>query len=269
MQKLRYLTVCVVLFGGAVTCWAQTPKTTPELRKTFDELLPKMNGELWGPARDSQERWQEICFQLGAPGNEALRAEACKLMAAKLGPATPAPTRIWLLKQLERLGDGACVNAVAAALDDGDAAVREAARRALADIPAPEAGNKLRAKLESTSDGQLKIGLLGALGYRAEAASVTSVAKELANSNATVVVAAAKALGKIATPEAGQALSAARGKATGEPRLWIDDSLLLVADKLLKGQKKAEAAAIYRDLSKPEEPRSIRVAALKGMLQAK
>jgi hypothetical protein len=269
MQNFRWFVACVVLIGGAATCWAQAPKSTAELRKTFDELLPKMAGDAWGPARDPQQRWQDICFQLGAPGNEALRAEACRLMAARLGPATPASTRIWLLKQLERLGDGPCVDAVAAALDDGDAAVREAARRALADIPAPEAGGKLRAKLASTSEAQLKIGLLAALGYRAEAASVTALARELDNSDPAVVVAAAKALGKIATPEAAQPLSAARGKATGESRLWIDDSLLLVADKLLKAQKKSEAAAIYRDLSKPDEPRSIRVAALKGLLQTK
>ncbi|MGA2253798.1 MAG: HEAT repeat domain-containing protein [Thermoguttaceae bacterium] len=269
MQNLRYFVACVVMFGWALACWAETPKTAPELRKTFDELLPRMGGDAWGPARDSQQQWQDICFQLGAPGNEALRAEACGLMAAKLGRATPATTRIWLLRQLERLGDSRCVDPVAAALDDGDPAVREAARRALADIPASEAGGKLRAKLVSTSDSQLKIGLLGALGYRAEAASVTALARELGNSDPAIVVAAAKALGKIATPEAAQALSAARGKATGEPRLWIDDSLLLAADKLLKAQKKSEAAAIYRDLSKPDEPRSIRVAALKGLLQAK
>jgi HEAT repeat protein len=228
-----------------------------------------MGGEQSGAAADSQQRWQEICFQLGAPGNEALRAEACGLMAARLGPATPQPTRIWLLKQLERLGDGPCVEAVAAALADGDAAVREAARRALANIPAPEAGAKLRATLGSTSDPQAKIGLLAALGYRAEAAGVPALAGELDSPDPAVVVAAAKALGKIATPAAAQALAAARGKAAGEPRFWIDDSLLLAADKLLKAQKKSEATAIYRDLSQPGEPRSIRMAAVKGLLQAK
>ena len=222
-----------------------------------------------GPPAIRSNAGRRSVFQLGAPGNEALRAEACGLMAAKLGPGTPVPTRIWLLKQLERLGDGPCVDAVAAALDDGDPAIREAARRALAAIPAPEAGGKLRAKLASTADVQLKIGLLGALGYRAESAGLTTLARELDNANPAVVVAAAKALGKIATPEAAQALSTARGKAAGESRLWIDDSLLLSADKLLKSGKKSDAAAIYRDLSKPEEPRSIRVAALKGLLQAK
>jgi HEAT repeat protein len=269
MQTFRYFLACVVVFGGAAMCRSETPRTAEELRKTFDELLPKMNGDAWGPAADPQQRWQDICLQLGAPGNEALRAEACRLMAAKLGPATPAPTRIWLLKQLERLGGGPCVDAVAAALSDGDATIREAARRALANIPATEAGDRLRTKLTSTSDGQIKIGLLTAMGYRAEPASVAVVARELGNSDAAVVVAAAKALGKIATPEAAQALTAARGKATGERRLWIDDSLLLVADKLLKAQHKGEAVAIYRELSKADEPRSIRVAALKGLVQAK
>ena len=61
-----------------------------------------------------QQKWQEICWNAGAPGHEAERSQACKLMAEKLGPGTPTPTRIWLLKQLERIGRGECVEEVAA-----------------------------------------------------------------------------------------------------------------------------------------------------------
>src|SRR4051794_40734563 len=98
----------------------------PDLKKTFAELLPAMGQE---PA---QQRWQEICWAAGAPGHEADRAAACTLMAAKLGPETPAATRIWLLKQLERVGRGECLDAVAAALGDPDHLVHDAAVRALA-----------------------------------------------------------------------------------------------------------------------------------------
>ena len=92
----------------------------------------------------SQQKWQEICWNAGAPGHEAERSQACKLMAEKLGPGTPTPTRVWLLKQLERIGRGECVEEVAAVVSDSDRLVRDAAIRALANNPDPAAGDKLR-----------------------------------------------------------------------------------------------------------------------------
>ena len=92
-------------------------------------------------------------------------------MCEKLGPDhAPAPARIWLLKQLERIGRGESVAAIAAALDDEQPLVREAARCALLNNPAPEAVARLRAKLSSTKDTLFKVGLINALGTRGDAA---------------------------------------------------------------------------------------------------
>jgi len=89
-------------------------------------LLPSIRQE------QAQQKWQEICWKTLAPGHEAERILACKFMAQKLGPGTPEPTRVWLLKQLERIGRGECVEKVAAVVSDGDRLVRDAAIRALA-----------------------------------------------------------------------------------------------------------------------------------------
>ena len=56
-----------------------------------------MSATEWAVRATPQMEWQEICFQLGAPGNEAGRADACRLMAEKLTPATPSIARVWLL----------------------------------------------------------------------------------------------------------------------------------------------------------------------------
>ena len=64
-------------------------------------------------------------------------------MAAKLGPKTPKPARIWLLKQLQTLGRGECVDAVAELLGEADPHVRDAARRCLANNPDPKATARL------------------------------------------------------------------------------------------------------------------------------
>src|SRR5262249_1160307 len=119
-----------------------------------------------------------ICFQLGAPGNDKLRAEAASLMADKLDPKTPSAARLWLLTQLERIGGAESVDALAAVLDDKDDVVREAAVRALANNPSPKATGKLAAKL-SAAPAKAKVGLLNALGHRGDPAAVGEVAREL------------------------------------------------------------------------------------------
>ena len=57
----------------------------PDLKKTFGQLLPGMGQE------QAQQKWQEICWKAAAPGHEAERSLACKLMAEKLGPGNARP----------------------------------------------------------------------------------------------------------------------------------------------------------------------------------
>ena len=75
-------------------------------------------------------------------------------------------------------------------------------------------------------------------------------------------------MGKIGTPEAAKALAAAQDKAKDEMRLAIGDAYLLCADKMLKEGNAKEATAIYKELSNPQQPRPVRMAALRGMLDS-
>ena len=238
-----------------------------DLADTLNELLPGMNKEKIPDRRGPQQQWQEICFQAGAPGNEDRRTEVCRLMTEKLGPDTGQPARIWLLKQLERIGRGECVDALATTLGDKDVHVRDAARRALANSPAPEANAKLLAALPAARDSKFKAGLLNALGFRGDPASVAAAAKELTNRDPLVAGAAARALGKIANAEAAKALKTARTRTKGEVRLRISDAYLLCADNLLEQGRTKEAAAVYAELNKPDEAKPIRLAAVQGMLK--
>jgi HEAT repeat protein len=260
MRLVNLLVVTAVCAAG-VSFGAPPDLKGKTLKQTFDELLPGL-----GSKNEAQQKWQDLCFQLGAPGNEALRTEACKLMAEKLGPETPGPTRLWLLKQLERIGRDECVDAVAAILDDKDDLVRDAAVRCLTNNPDPKATAKLLARLPATT-GKARVGLLNALGRRGDKTATSAVAKELGNTDAAVAIAAARALGKLATPDAAEALASARAKATGEVHLAMSDALLLCADRRLQEGKAGEAAAIYRQMHRPEEAGPTRLAALRGVLK--
>jgi len=236
------------------------------LNQVFNELLPGMSAAEIGARQEPQQAWQAICIRAGAPGNEGLRAEVCRLMTEKLGPETPTPTRQWLLGQLEHIGRGESVNAVAALLTDKDELVRAAAIRCLASNPAAEATAKLLAQMAVAAPAD-RVGLLNAVGYRADKAAVPVLAKEVTSPETTVAEAAARALGRIGTPEAGHILAAHRGQTTGPVRAALDDAWLRCADRRLQEGRTAEAAVIYRELNRPEELRPVRLAALRGTLR--
>lgn len=260
MRFLPFAAIMGLCLSAGMAPAAEPDLKGKSLKQTFDELLPKLD------TPTAQQQWQNICFNLSAPGNEAMRTEAAKLMGEKLSPPTPNAARVWLLKQLERIGREECVEAVAAQLDDKDEQVHDAALRCLANNPAPLATTKLLAKL-SAATGKRKIGLLNALGVRADKTAVEPVVKELSNGDPAIVIAAARTLGKLASPQAAGALAAARGKSQGEVRLAISDAYLRYAGQLLKDGKTAEAANIYGELNKPDEPRPVRLAALQGVLK--
>jgi HEAT repeat protein len=260
----------LAVFCFAAPLWSAAPqkgKLDPQsIKQDFDKHLPKMASDNLGEREAAQKAWQEICIKASAPGNDAARAEATALMIQKLDPQTPNITRLWLLKQLQAIGHGDCVNAVAALLVDKDDQVRDGAARCLATNPSAEATSKLIAALPAAS-AKNKVALLNALGYRTDAAAVDAVAKELTAADTAVATAAARALGKMATPQAAKALAQVRGAAKGPVHLEICNAYLLCAEQLLAKGQTDTAAAIYRELDQQSEPRSVRLAAMHGVLK--
>jgi len=270
MTSLKVLAVGGLLVVFA-TLTAAAQEEAPSFKEQFQaqlaEWLPGMGAEKIPDRRDSQQKLQQLCFQLGTPGREAQRIEACRVMAETLGTQLPKPTRIWLLKQLQHIGAKECVDAVAKSLDDADPHIRDAARRALADNPAAEANAKLLAKLGS-AQGTFRVGLINALGFRGDPASVAALRGLLGDKDQAVAAAAANALGKIAGPQAAGALKSALARAPEPLKVPIADAYLRCADKMLDEGKTKEAVAIYNELATEANPRVIRMAAMRGKLNA-
>ncbi len=168
-------------------------------------------------------------------------------------------------RELQTAGTEESISALAMLLTDPS--VSHTARMALEVMPYAEAGEALREAAGKTS-GLTKSGIIDSLGERRDVEALPILAAALTETDHHVQSAAAAALAKIGTAEAAGSLALAYAKPEVDDRSTIGLALVRCADRLFAAGKREEASAIYAKLSEPTEPRVVRVAALRGRLQA-
>jgi len=198
-------------------------------------------------------------------GDAAARKALAIRLAGVLGSGAPRAAKDYACRKLRVIGSVESVPALAALLADKD--LSHMARYALERIPAPEAAQALRDALPKLA-GALKVGAIGSLGVRRDAASVAVLAPLLEDAEAAVASAAACALGNIGSPEAATALSAAAKKAPPAVKAAVADGALACAEQLLADGRKAEAIAVYKSLTGADQSKQVRLAATRGLLSA-
>jgi HEAT repeat protein len=195
-------------------------------------------------------------------GNADARKDLETRLAAVLKTGMSRDAKDMVCRKLMVVGTAASVPTLAELLADKE--LSHMARYALERIPVPEAAQALREALPKLQ-GALKVGAIGSLGVRGDAASVPALAALLGDADATVARAAAMALGDIRTPQAAQALAGAQA-ANAESKSAVTDACLACAEGLLADGKKAEALAIYKQFVGEDRPKHVRLAATRGML---
>ncbi|MBX7255379.1 MAG: HEAT repeat domain-containing protein [Candidatus Hydrogenedentes bacterium] len=167
-------------------------------------------------------------------------------------------------RALALTGGKEAVPALAALLTDEK--MSHFARMALEPMPCSEAGDALRAALDATT-GALRIGMIGSVAARKDEQAVPSLVALLSDGDAEVAQAAARALGKIASPKAADALEDAVAQADVPPLLLLArcDGLLACAESLVAKGKEKKAAALYEAVRGVEKaPAQVKAAALRG-----
>jgi HEAT repeat protein len=177
----------------------------------------------------------------------------------------------WLEKQdacraLRQIGTAASVPALAALLPDKD--LSNLARYALEPMPFPEAGQALRDAL-ATTEGLPRIGVVTSLGARRDVAAVPLLVPLLKDADLDMVRAAAGALGRIAAPEAVEALLACREAAPETALPAVAEGLLAAAQYAVEDGRRDEAASIYDELQTPRWPMHARMGAFRGRAYAR
>jgi len=192
----------------------------------------------------------------------AARQDLEARLVAVLNSEVSRDAKDFVCRKLAVIGTAAAVPALAELLPHPEHS--HMARYALERIPAPEAAQAMRDALPKI-DNVLKIGVMGSLGVRQDAASVAALAALLGNADVTVARSAVLALGAIRTPEAARALREGKPESS-EARTAAIDASLACAEGLLAAGKKADAMAVYKGFIGEDQPKHVRLAATRGML---
>jgi len=187
-----------------------------------------------------------------------------KLLRILKAPDASFAAQQFVCRMLRRIGSACSVPALAKMLADGE--LSHMARFALQHMPAPEAGTALRSALTDLSS-ELQIGVIGSLGLRGDSKSVPELARLVTDTDKATALAAIKALGRIGGRKGADVLAKARVASELKPAR--DDAYLMCADSLLAAQRTRRAVAIYQELSEPGNSTWIRIAAYRGLIQAK
>lgn len=186
-----------------------------------------------------------------------------KLLAVLRATDTPKDAKRYICRWLTVVGSPDCVPALAPLLTDSDLA--SPARLALEPMLAPAAGAALRDALPKVH-GRLLAGLIGSLGIRRDPEAVNALVQATKDADSDVANAAIMALGAIGTESAAQALTSLQVPASLYHARGC--ALITAAARLKADGADAQAITLYRDLLQPNQLQSVRVAALKGLINS-
>ena len=193
------------------------------------------------------------------------KPEQCKYVEQRLADLLAGATlevKSFICKQLWSIGTAASVPAVAKLLTSEDTA--DMACYAIGQNPSPEAGKALRDALSKTPS-KVQIRIIALLGDRRDAESVDAIGAIALTGDKQVGEAAVTALGKIGGAGARKVLAEARAKGDADLKFAATDAYLRCAEDLAFDGEDEQAAAIYKELTGPDEVAIFRSAAIRGL----
>ncbi|MEL7499378.1 MAG: HEAT repeat domain-containing protein [Planctomycetota bacterium] len=235
-----------------------------ETLKELKSQLAKMADYQPGNDAEPLRKIESIVFRL--PTDSAIRSDVEQALVTSLLSAKSNPSKSFLCEQLRVVGTAQAIPALAEQLTNPDVAFL--ARRALSRVNSPLVDQALYQSIERT-EGKLKVGIINSLGDR-RAEIATNKLIELTNDeNDDVVIAAARALGRIGNAPAWDTLAQlAMQSPEGAIDPTIGNALLDCADQQLKIGDKNRAEAVYTLLMGKGAKQQFRVAGLQGLMKS-
>ncbi|MDD4871764.1 MAG: HEAT repeat domain-containing protein [Kiritimatiellae bacterium] len=166
-------------------------------------------------------------------------------------------------RELGLVGNKEAVPVLAGLLSDEKLA--HMARYGLEQIPDPAVDEAFRTALDKLK-GQLLVGVINSIGDRRDVVAIEPLSKLLKDSDQQVARAAAAALGRIGTVEAGKALDEAIDQAKSVELQFLCEELLACAGTLVSQRKESKALGFYEKMSKADVAGRIKAAATRGVI---
>ena len=264
MSRITYLTAALLtlaLLGVSMsTALAAQPADPAALDKAFETLKTYD----WGQDRSPLKALDDAVA--AAHGDAAAKKALEARLVTVIKSDAPRAAKDAVCRQLSLIGSAEAVPALAELLTNQE--LSQMGRYALERIPDASAVAALRDALPKT-EGLLKVGVINSLGVRRDAESAAALTALLENQDQQVTAAAAAALGAIASPDAAKALDEFQKKAPDKLKLAVADARLCCAERQLAAGKKLEAMAIYKSLSGEDQPKHVRLAAVRGLVAAR
>jgi len=220
--------------------------------QVLDSLMPDMSNAEASRRQRPQDTLERIAFRAGAPGAEAHRLACAKAIAARLGPAGGTLGRVWLLRQLERIGRAEVVGRLAELLGDKDAHVRESARKALQKNPSQQANAALQKALAAARKTPSRVAMIQALSDRKDPANLNSLTGQAGDDNDDIRSAAVIGLAKLGDKGGVAAVQAAMTKGSPAARRSAANCFGRLADALAAAGDKAAALGMYKKMLSAE-----------------
>ena len=186
-----------------------------------------------------------------------------KLLVLLNTPNATYEAKDFACRMLRLVGSEKCVPILARFLTD--AKLGHMSRYALQGLPFPSVDEALRNALDKTT-GMQKAGVITSLGVRKDAKSVLLLKPLMTDSDLVVARESIAALGRIASPDALEALTEA--KVADGLKAAVLESRLRCADALLANGKVDKAADVYRGGLGEGNPSGVRAAAIIGFARA-
>jgi HEAT repeat protein len=249
--------------AAALAAPAQSPAGSARPATEMEPLLARIAQCDWAACRPEQAQFTQLVQDcLASP--EIVRQIEARLLRFLQSDATVSG-KDFAFRELGLIASDASVPWLASLLTRDD--IAETARLTLARIPGPAASEALRNAFDKTS-GRIRIGIINSLGQRRDPDAVTLLAALISPADPAVAEAAGGALSKIADRPALDALSAARARTSGVLRQRLSEAYFECAGHFVARGENEPAVKVYRELTAPVEPPTLRLRALAGLAAA-
>ena len=231
----------------------------------FETVLNEIKSYDYGDSRENLTTLTDMLRQASEDAAQLAEYEAAMLEVLSDKETTFAAKQ-FLCKELSIMGTEQSVDVLYDLLMSKNAKHADIARYALERIPGQAVDEALLKALKKTK-GTIKVGVINTIGERQIEEATKPLSKLTTHKDDAIAMAAAAALGKIATDATATALGAAMTDTDGDVRETAVDAYLKNADALFKAGEQNKALAIYESLYVPDESIPTRSAALTGLVK--